>query len=177
MLATLTDYAKREGVPEDTLRTISALENADSYIKGMLGQSIESATTTVALEANGRRRLQLPEVPVTAVTAVTMGLPAVAFTPYRFTTDGGLYRTDRYGWPSAGAVTVTYTHGYVVIPDDLVALACRVARGLASDVGDVRSESVGSYSITYLRSATGERQLLSDEDRTILDRYRPVYSP
>ncbi len=67
-------------------------------------------------------------------------------------------------------MTVVYTHGFAVIPNDVKGVCLALAaRSLQSPDG-VNSETVGSYSVSYSR--TGGAVSLLDEERRLLDRYR-----
>ncbi|HEY9474266.1 MAG TPA: hypothetical protein VIS06_10495, partial [Mycobacteriales bacterium] len=105
--------------------------------------------------------LRLPAGPVTAVTSVLMD--GVAVTDWTLTADGVLFRV--VGWQAhhhiPSTVTVTYTHGLVQVPEDIVDLVCRMVTaglvalrseqdgtGLAASPGVVQ-ERVDDYSVTF----------------------------
>jgi hypothetical protein len=71
---------------------------------------------------------------------------------------------------------VVFTAGYAVIPTDLIALTCRLTntRVTSGSSAGVKSESIGTYSITYM---DGGSQFISAEDDAVLDRYRLPLAP
>ncbi|GAA0989233.1 hypothetical protein Q7689_09780 [Nocardiopsis tropica] len=131
---------------------------ASAAIRQAAGVPIAETTSTVTLEGASAERLSLPGPPVTAVEAVSLDGEAVA--DWRLASHA-LWRAA--GWaPGHGpsAVEVTYTHGLPEVPADIVMLVCRIAAttllayraeadGLGLAAGDVRSERIGDYSVTY----------------------------
>lgn len=179
-LADLPDLLARLGdqidTPFDADRGELALEDASDIIRAETGQDFDTATETVTLAGSGRRVIQLPQTPVTAVATVAVdGLAYTLDTNYRWAADGTLTRLGA-NWP-LGPVVVAYTHGYATIPGDIRRLCARFAADLFDDRHKVRSESVGSYSVTYLRSASGNTVVATDDDMRILNRYRQVVAP
>lgn len=125
-----------------------ALGMATGMIQSFTGQTIffvEDDSVTVRPRGS---TVFLPEVPVTAVSDVTVDAePLVVDSGYTVDLSAGLLRLSS----CADAVTVTYSHGYVSVPFP-VRLAClKIAEQIMSggSSGAVRSESVGTYSVTY----------------------------
>lgn len=165
-LATTLDLAKRGialSVGESDLAA-TYLDVASEHIRQAAGVQISQQTSTVELEGSIDVWLRPPGVPITAVSDVE--LDDVAVTDWLLRS-GALWR--EIGWASAlgrfGArpskVVVTYTHGLVLVPADIVDLVCRLAAaalvawrstpdgsGLAS-VGIERQVTLGDYSVTY----------------------------
>jgi hypothetical protein len=110
--------------------------------------------------------------PVTAISAVTVDGNTVNTADYHFTADGAVTRTFGY-WSdprAVGLTTVTYTHGYDPVPDDLVALLYEVAAAMLSDDSGVKqSETLGSWSVTYQSSQ--DEYGLSPAGRATVARY------
>jgi len=136
------------------------LDVASAAVRDAAGCAISEATDTVTVDGGPGRLLRLPGPPITAVTTVLIGGVQVTDWVLRRSASG-LWRAC--GWQTGAMmseVTVTYTHGYATVPADIVDLVCRIAAaalvayrsapdgsGLAA--GDVRSERIGDYSVTY----------------------------
>jgi len=183
--ATIGDLVDRVNPDEDALLDNIELaerlldESAD-LIRAETGQDFAQATSTVVLYATGRRLLQLPQRPVVSITSVVSDEGAFTWPAdtYRVTPDGQLERTRSVGgWCWWGPVTVTYVHGYATVPADIVRLNASLALTMLQDRAGVRSASLGSASVTFLRSASGEIATVTDDHRRILDRYRPLVAP
>ncbi len=171
-----------------------AIKEATEAIKNYCHQQIERVTNeTITLDCNGGIKLFLPELPVVSVTGVVEdGDPLVAITDYVLGQHGILYRVDDEWAEGVQIVAVVYTHGYDVIPDDIVGVATRAAArayqaGLAAasvgGVAGVASMQLGDYSISLgasgggagegIMGASAARMLLLSEKDT-LNRYRYV---
>lgn len=157
-LATVADITAR-GVTIDEAEVPlveTYLESASAAVRDAAGTPISRATSTVALPAPAGAWLRLPALPVVDVAAVTADGEEV----------GGWrligHRLHRgAGWGCTPVeVAVTYTHGLAEVPADIVDLVCRIAvqtliahRGEADGTGiaagDIRSERIGDYSVTY----------------------------
>lgn len=179
--ATLADLVNRVPADDDTLLdnpylVETLLEEAADLIKSETGQQIEAGVSTITLYGAGRRTLRLPQLPVTAVAVTVDSLVWDADVDYWWTEDGFLWRTHpRAVWD--GPIAVTYSHGYAVIPEDIKRLNASLALSMLQDRAGVRSLSLGSASVTYLRSATGDVATLTEDHRRILERYTPLVTP
>lgn len=175
---TVTQYADALGitvVPATPLETrISmALDAACAQIRGYLGQSLDHiAADVVTLDGTGHRGLLLPELPVTAVNAVTIDLGLVTeliVTDAYLGFGGVLYRTgaqvpspnwwcnhSHRGWPlGLGNLTIDYDHGFATIPADLVNVAIQVARAnVNAGLPGITGETIGGYAYTRDLSVT-----------------------
>lgn len=68
-------------------------------------------------------------------------------------------------------ITITYDHGYAVIPGDVVdEVAGMVAAQISVPIG-ILKEMIGGYQVGYIRSP-GAAMTLTDEAKSILNRYR-----
>lgn len=185
-LATELDLERRLGrsLTHDEGRRVDALlTDASAAIRAYTAQTITSETTTDRLRIR-RGRVRLPQRPVTDVDAVT----DTEGTALSFTWSGsdeldvGLidvlydwawepFRTGTDSIP----VDVTYTHGYLDVPDDIVGVCAGIALralGQTPTMSGITAESIEGYSYTIGSvGAAGGFGLLPDE-RTILDRYR-----
>lgn len=134
------------------------LDAASAAIRQAAGVPIAQTTSTITLEGEPLERIHLPGPPVTAVD--TVALDGETITDWRLASHA-LWRSG--GWaPRHGPseVQVTYTHGLPEVPADIVMLVCRIATttllayraeadGMGLAAGDVRSERIGDYSVTY----------------------------
>lgn len=173
-----------------------AIAEATAAIKNWCHQEIELvAGDVVAFDVGpGRRKLFLPELPVVSVASVIedgVTLVEGAAEDYQLGDYGILYRVGAYWASGIQIVTVTYSHGYATIPDDVVGVCTRAAArafqaGLRSadseGVPGVQAKSLGDYSVTFgaeagggvsegvLGASAARMLLLSEKD--ILAKYR-----
>nr|WP_278458726.1 hypothetical protein [Thermobifida fusca]PZN65284.1 MAG: hypothetical protein DIU53_04315 [Thermobifida fusca] len=158
-LATVADLDAR-GVTVDegeTVRVETFLASASAAVREAAGCAISETTSTISLPGTPGPWLTLPAPPVSAVDeAPVAGRPV----PAGRLVGGGLWRPP--GWqPSVRCeVPVPYPPGLPDVPADLVDLVCRIAAatlvasrgnedGTGIAAGDVRSERIGDYSVTY----------------------------
>lgn len=135
-----------------------------------------------------RWNLLLPELPVVEVSDVVEddeGL--VVEDDYELGAHGQVWRVGRRWAAGNQIVTVTYTHGYETIPDDIIVVATRAAarayqaglRAADSDgVPGIASKALGDFSVSYasegtegVMGASATRMLLLSE-KDMLNRYR-----
>jgi hypothetical protein len=165
-LATVGDVEALFGRVEldDTDRVTRLLAWASAAVRRYCRQDLSLVTDDVATVLSpGTAVITMAQRPVVAVASVDVGSvwgswhwPAAR----HFTWDafGRLERHDGLTWGLRHApVTVTYTHGYDPVPDDLVALvAGKVAGFLSSsgaNPGGLKSLQVGAMSETYANAA------------------------
>ena len=138
-------------------------------------------------------KLFLPELPPTEVSEVVENTETlVVDDDYKLGRDGILYRLGAYWYPGVQTVTVTYTHGYATMPDDIVGVCTRAASrvyqsGLRSaalaGVPGVQAQTIGDYSVQYASEQSGgsggggtlgasAAPMLLDGEKRMLDRYR-----
>lgn len=67
-------------------------------------------------------------------------------------------------------VSVTFTHGYDRVPDDVLAVVLTAAQHVVTNPQNLRQETVGSISVTYSSETIGAS--LSPADKDLLARYR-----
>jgi hypothetical protein len=155
------------------------LEAATAVVQGTVGQRLVQVvddTVTIDLDqCDHGPYLELPERPVTAVTAVLIGSTAV--TDYAVQSRGRLWRS--YGWRSAlttfpsspSQVTVTYTHGLTSTDQRLQlarsAVLSLAAAALVNPAGAVR-EQIDDYAVQY--EAAASRMQLPDTFAALLRR-------
>ena len=181
------------GIQQDSLdRAILAATAAiRNYTKQVISYVSED---TIALDGTGNARMFIPEHPVLAVDSVTEdGELLVQGTDYEVSANYGiLYRINNKKWAQGyGNIEIVYSHGYVVIPDDIVDVATRAASRMyqaglrASDTGGiagVTAKSLGDFSVSYsgehgggagegVMGASASRPLLMSE-KDLLNNYR-----
>lgn len=181
-LAVPADLAARLGVTftdEQRIRAVFLLADAAAKVRNYTRQLFTVATDTAVLESTTDQWLWLPERPVTDVASVMIG-SAVVSPVYWVLQGDGLYRY--YGWRGRfygstslwnqpDTITVTYTHGYAVVPDDIVAVVCKLAKASWVNPQGLRDWRQGQTGVTYATETVGEGALDADDKRT-LDFYR-----
>ena len=194
--AVVADIASFLQVDIITAKQISsanrALTEASAAIRNYTKQYLEKVDDEViTLDSPGGYRLFLPELPVLEVTEVIEDDETL--TPdddYKLGQHGILHRIDQKWAEGIQNVTITYTHGYTTIPDDIVAVCTRAASrayqaGLRAAESDglmgIASKSLGDFSVSYtpesggagegIMGASAARMLLLSEKDT-LDKYR-----
>lgn len=177
-------------IPDDA-QALLAIEEASAVIKNYCNQEIEQTQSdTILLDGTGSTKLFLPEIPVSEIASVKVDGVLLDPTQYALAENGVLWR--KYGSWTVGArnVEVTYTHGYAAIPEDIKGVCYRSASRLyqarlkaakVDFVGDVKSVSVGDYSISFgggggavdegQGDVSAARTLLMSE-KDILNKYR-----
>lgn len=180
----------------DTSAKVTAAERAlvaaTAAIKNYCKQDFEQVADDVEVfdVEPGTRRLFLSQLPVTAVaTVVEDGETLVVDDDYKLGSHGILHRIGQDWEDGIQIVTVTYTHGYSTIPDDVVDVCTRAAArayqaGLRAAEQDgtpgVSSKQLGDFSVSFegtggaegVMGASAARILLMSEKDT-LDNYRP----
>ena len=96
------------------------------------GQTFEAVTgDTITLDTHYGEDVRLPQRPVTAVTSVVTRHRGETATTARTANTDYEVRGDRLRWVGLGywpyEVTVTYSHGYATIPDDVKGATLAVA--------------------------------------------------
>jgi hypothetical protein len=199
----MADFATVEDVEsflqvdiDKTLQIIAterALTEASAAIRNYTRQYLEQIDDEViTLDSSGGYRLFLPELPVIDVTKVVEdGVTLTQGEDYKLGQHGILHRIDQKWSIGIQNITITYSHGYDVIPDDIVAVCTRAAsrayqagvRAADSDgLMGVASKSLGDFSVSFasesgggtgegIMGASAARMLLLSEKDT-LDKYR-----
>lgn len=172
-----------------------AITEVTEAIKNYCHQEIELVTgDVITLDCAGGSKIFLPELPVISVASVVEdGETLVVTDDYVLGQHGIVHRVDDTWESGVQIIEIMYTHGYDVIPDDIVAVATRAASrayqaGLAAaavgGVAGVASMSLGDYSISLgtgagggagegVMGASAARMLLLSE-KDALNRYRYV---
>lgn len=179
-LATVADLEVRLGRPlaaAETMQAGALLDDASATVRTYTGRDFTAATTTERL-AVVDGKVHLPQIPVTAVTAVK-------------NTDGGVVSfTWHHGnivhlWAGSFDYTpigrpyvdVTYTHGTAEVPDAIVSVVCSIAKRALEVPGDssgLAQESIGAYSYAIGSVAASGGSGLLNPEKMVLDRFRRV---
>lgn len=159
------------------------LDQASSVVRAYVRQDITQATTTDTftmrrpdLPYGCGGEVMLPQRPLQQVTRVEVD--SVLTEDWWLDGDRLLLRTGTWAWPpdvhQPPQVEVTYTHGWDPVPGDIAAIVMQAANRSLVNPSQVRSETVGGESTTYLIPTTGEALgvLLSRTEMRVLDRYR-----
>lgn len=192
-LAGVLDLVERLGrdlTDAELIRSNAILRDASAAVRRAAGgQIISAATSTIRVPAYGGR-LKLPQYPVNSITSVVnTASQSVTYTWYAGWTEivvasSALLNSWEiepftYSTPQL-PVTVTYAHGYAVVPDDIVGVVCSVALralGQEADHGGVTQESLGAYSYTVGSAAAQGGFGLLDNERRIAEAYRRPTQP
>jgi hypothetical protein len=164
---------------------VDAVRMASDMARGYLRLTVTAvADDTVHLPGTLGARLALPELPVTAVTAVSVDGTALASSGYAWRRSGLLLRRDGAGWGGPDAeVAVTYDHGWETVPGDLAAVVLAAALRLAPNPGQYDYRSYGgpvvhdghNYGSQDDRAGNVYRGAWAGwtlAERIVLDRYR-----
>jgi hypothetical protein len=194
-LATQADLEAALQRPLDATQAAMALRRASARVRKYCRQDITLVENdTVTLPGNGRV-LRLPQRPLVLdgthpLTVIELfGITNVEYEALEgrdFTRIGTeLTRGEAWwaptrlmGWPWlrpqgiwAQRVRVTYSHGYLEIPDDVVDVVLDLAAMGMTNPQGLRSESIDDYSRTFAAETIGGPQL-SAEHKEALRPYR-----
>ena len=186
-LATVADLATLLGrtfTPQQELQAQALLDQASSVVRAYVRQDITKATTTDtftmrrvdALRYGCAGMVTLPQRPIESVTSVQVNGVETA----DWWLDGNELLLRAWSWARPPAAhqppqaTVTYTHGWDPVPGDIAAIVMQAVNRVMVNPSQLRSETVGGESVTYLIPTTGEALgiLLSKTEMRVLDRYR-----
>lgn len=180
----LATFMQQNFTAEETATAVLLLDLVSAAIRSYTGQTISAVDgESVTLEApcGYHSRLFLPQLPVTAVTSVTVaGTLYTALTDYYVRLDIGTieFLTHTWWWSSPpSSVVVVYSHGYATGTPELDVVKAVCLEAAAATFGsaggsssDVKSESVGNYSVTYGDDDAGSTVAAVAQGR--LDRFR-----
>lgn len=186
-LATVADLATRLNrtfTPEQELQVQALLDDASSAVRAFTRQDLTRATTTETLTM--RRAdpvlhrcagiVTLPQRPVIDIESVAVDGTVSS----EWWQDGQDLLLRSWSWDQPPAahrppqVTVTYTHGWDPVPGEITAIVLQAVNRMLVNPSQLRSETVGGESVTYLIPTTGEALgvLLSRTEERVLKRYR-----
>lgn len=171
-------------------RVQAALNRASALVRGYTRQTFEQVIDdAVTLRADGDI-IRLPQRPVLSVKSVkALGFDAVPDIPIAGFYWDGLDTIDLRGvgavinlpswWEDTNYSTfqVTYSHGYAVVPEDIVSLVAGMVAnaflvaGVGTGVPGVQRETIGNYSYGLADGVTAAVSLSAD-DKELLQPYR-----
>ena len=147
--------------------TQPALARASARVRGYLRQQVTQGTSTI--KARGPV-FRLPERPVEYVLSVTDA-------------DGNAVGFDLAGSvltvQSLDVVTVTYSHGYALVPDELIELVCSVAARIEAVPASspltqgVQQQTAGPFTVGYGWDSYKAQSGLTAGEKEVLARYWP----
>jgi len=178
--------------PVQVAAVLQAIKDASAAIQNYCRQIIVHVEDDeVELDGNGYQWMLLPELPVLSISEVIEnGVTLVENVDYKLGNFGLLYRLKGVWLKGPRTIRLTYTHGYVTIPDDIVSICIRAAArtfqaGLVSADNEgllgIASKQLGDFSVSFVTpgsssdggsvGVSGSRLLLMSE-KDILDRYK-----
>lgn len=156
-LATSADLSAR-GITPTAVHTVM-LAVASSVVRAAAQSPILETDSTVTLWAvDGDQYLDLPGMPVTAVTSVTLDGEVLDADTYKLVA-GRLWRSAGWGGCEPLEVEVDLTHGFPEVPAYIVQLVCDLAiAGAASASAGahdprVIAEKIDDYAVTFADGA------------------------
>lgn len=159
------------GKPADDPKLLNALRAATRRFRGAVGHRVTLVTDdVVTLDGGGRRSLLLPVWPTTAVASVVLdGTELVEGMDYSWS-DTGVLRRLGDAWPDRlRCLVVTYSHGWVVVPEDIQEAVLDQARSMYTVVPGLQSKTVGAQSVTFgAQAAIG----VTSQWSSAVDRYK-----
>ena len=179
-------------VPSEKMLSVErAIAEATAAIQNYTNQVLTYVEDdSIMLDSLGGNKLYLPQLPVISVSSVSVDeLPLVTTGDYKLGQYGILYRVWNHWTPGIQNITVVYTHGYAVMPDDIVSICARAAAriyqaGLSTASIDgnaaIASIGLGDYNVSYqnpsiadggLLGVSAPRMLLLSE-KDVLQKYR-----
>lgn len=150
-LADLDEFALLIGRPTTDPKVPLNLRAATRRFRGQVRHPVtEVVDDVITLDGNGRESILLPVWPTTAVTLVVLdGVTLTEGTDYSWSEDGILRRLCGH-WPNRlRCLVVTYTHGWLVVPDDVVEAVLDQAQIMATVRPGVQSMTTGAQSVTF----------------------------
>lgn len=185
-LATSDDVVGRLGralTTEEDAKIDALLLDVSSAIRGYTHQTFTEDTTTALLPIRSRS-VRLPQVPVTAVSAVEDGRG----NDLRFEWLTGDERVSLWSGgylnefelnilpgSRVGKALVTWDHGYAEVPDLLIGLTCHLslrALGVPSTQSGITQEAITNYSYQIGTAAASGPFGLLQAEKALLDSYR-----
>lgn len=171
MLVTADELASHLQQDLDRSSATLAVQTATGIVQAVCRQRLIQVTDdVVTLPTTGGQWLDLPEAPVSAVSAVAIAsLPVTSWTLTSDPTSGRARLWRYYGWqyPLDGGmswsltqlpqVTVTYTHGYPTGDPGLElarAAVLMLAGGMYRNPDGLRSEQIDDYTVAYSDAAS-----------------------
>jgi len=164
--ASTSELSTYVGSTVDESRAQQALDYATKKIRSHCGWSIsQESLSDVSVDGSGTRDVWLDTLYLTAVSSVVDNDRSATLTfdvDYTWTKDGRLHRPS--GWKKIPRLlSVTYTHGYVTVPDDVKGVCLSLAARRFDNPQSYRTERIDDYSYTVAATQTGAHSLLDAE--------------
>lgn len=186
-LATSADYATLIGALPSGVNVDQLCVAASGKVRAYCGWHIAtSVTETFTVNGSGVYRQPLPSLYLTGLTSISDCGTALDLTVLDWAAEGWVEWSQynygyaqKFGFPGffsrkPRGVVATVTHGYPVVPSEIVALVCTmVARQASSPAGIIR-EQAGQVNASYSQVApnvAGGITLMKNE-MSDLDAYR-----
>lgn len=185
-LATVADLEARSGLSFDPpVRAEALLDDASAMVRSYTGQDFTLVEDDVVVLPVARGRISLPQRPAqnpSAISAILLQSVALVTGGWQFDGIDCVY-IGAPTWAINGptipcefhTAQVTYSHGYSVIPGDVVAVVCqmvlRVLQSPAATPG-LRSEQIDDYQYALGGGLTSGTIALVPEEKVTLNRYR-----
>jgi hypothetical protein len=181
LLVSVDEYQAVTGDTCDKGRLTSLLTYASSAILAEAhGQQIVAGSSTDTIVFNYEGRFYLPQRPVTAVASVTIDGELLDPTGYRWTAGGNrrhatiIRRCDGHDSSFRCAeATVTYSHGWAVVPGQIVmAIVAMVRSAIATDMGtrELVSKTIGGSTDQYATTDRTADMNVAGSTRALLDK-------
>lgn len=160
-------------------RATTLIQDASAAVRNYTRQQITVSTDTAVLESTAEQWLYLPQRPVTEVAAVAVAGAPLAVGMWQLQNDA-LFRHDGWRsrffgstglWNQPDTIAVTYTHGFVELPEDIVRVVCKLAESSWVNPQRLRTALAGGVSVTIDSGSVGIGSL-DEDDKRILDAYR-----
>lgn len=166
-LAFVSDLLSRNIDATDQILADTMLASASAAIREAAGSVISRTTSTFSLVGSQEPWLPVPLQPIRSVDTVKIDGAAIVDFKVR---DGRLWRSA--GWASTAEgseVELTVTHGFDVVPEDIVDLCCSLAAAgiiAATEDGYDPKRGLASFGIDDYREgyAKGDDEIISPFD-------------
>jgi hypothetical protein len=164
-------------VPTGDVTFVSRLlDMASARVRRFTRQTLSAVTADVlTVPGTWGTELHLPQIPVTAVTSITVDGVLVDPTEYTWTRSGLITRYWRWWGGPKSSIVVTYNHGFATIPDDIVTIVAALVAEQYRNPDQLQQERAGSYEVTYaglrrdVKTSTIE---IGDDQKDALQNYR-----
>lgn len=170
-LADPADLAALLQVAENEPKLVMALAAASSRFRGAVRHHVTLVGgDTITLDGGGTAAVLLPAAPVIAVDEVLLdGEELTDGTHYAWSEDGFLRRLGGC-WPDRlRCLSITYTHGFAEIPEDIQEVVVDKARALYAVKPGLQTLQVGGITAGFgLQASEG----VSAQWTSVVERYR-----
>lgn len=158
---TASDFASAVQQDVDTATANLLITKACDTVREEVRQDIDYvASDTITIYGDGDILLVLPQIPVTAISAVTyvgtaLTLPAAIQWKrngqlYRIATAASAYSDQTYyPWYEGAPVTVTYSHGWQTIPASIYMVAMELAIDAYTNPQHLVTEGIGGAQAVF----------------------------